>query len=52
MVVKSEAPPCSVDRVAQALPTPEQAAHPLFAETVDMFREAEIAVVLEQREIC
>lgn len=45
------APPYSVDRVARAILTPEQAAHPLFAETVAMFREAEIAVVLEQREI-
>ncbi len=46
-----DAPPCSVDRVARALLTPEQAAHPLFAETVDMFRQAEIEVVLGQREI-
>ena len=46
-----DAPPCSVDRVARAILTPEQAAHPLFAEIVDMFRETEIAVVLEQREI-
>ena len=45
------APPYAVDRVARAVLTPEQAAHPLFAETVDMFREAEIAVVLQQREI-
>src|SRR5271157_2812040 len=40
-----DAPPCSVDRVARALLTPEQAAHPLFAETVDMFRRAEGEVV-------
>jgi len=40
-----DAPPCCVDRVAQALLTPEQAAHPLFAETVDMFRRAENEVV-------
>ncbi len=39
------APPCSVDRVARALLTPEQAAHPLFAETVEMFRRAESGVV-------
>ncbi len=39
------APPCSVDRVARALLTPEQAAHPLFAETVEMFRRAESKVV-------
>jgi hypothetical protein len=35
------APPCSVDRTAQALLTPEQAAHALFAEMVEMFRHAE-----------
>ena len=29
--------------------TPEQAAHPLFAELVEMFRQAEIAVVLRTR---
>jgi hypothetical protein len=37
--------------VARAILTPEQAAHPLFAETVDMFRQAEIEVVLGQMEI-
>jgi len=46
-----DAPPYAVDRVARALLTPEQAAHPLFAGTVDMFRQAEIEVVLGQREI-
>jgi hypothetical protein len=40
-----DAPPCSVDRVGRALLTPEQAAHPLFAESVDMFRRAESEVV-------
>lgn len=45
------APPCAVDRVAGEILTPELAAHPLFAETVDIFREAEIAVALEQRRI-
>ena len=42
-----DAPPCSVDRVARALLTPEQAAHPLFAETIDMFRRAEGEVVAQ-----
>jgi hypothetical protein len=42
-----DAPPCSVDSVAQALLTPEQAAHPLFAETVDMFRWVENGVVAQ-----
>jgi hypothetical protein len=35
------APPCSVDRVARAFLTPEQAAHPFFREIVDMSRRAE-----------
>jgi len=39
-----DAPPYAVDRVAQALLTPEQAMHPLFAETVEMFRRAESEV--------
>ena len=37
--------PGAVDRMARVTLTPEQATHPLLAETVDMFREAEIAVV-------
>lgn len=44
-----DAPPSSVDRVARAILTPEQAAHPLFAETVEMFRQAEIAVAEQFR---
>jgi hypothetical protein len=36
-----DAPPCKVHLVAQALLTPEQAAHPLFAATMEMFRHAE-----------
>jgi hypothetical protein len=36
-------PPDAVDRAARATLTPEQAAHPLLAETVDIFREAEIS---------
>ena len=36
-----DAPPCKVHLVAQALLTPAQAAHPLFADTVEMFRWAE-----------
>src|SRR5271163_4099481 len=39
-----DAPPCSVDCTAAAILTPQQAAHPLFAEAVDQFREAEIGV--------
>jgi hypothetical protein len=46
-----DAPPCAVERVARTILTPEQAMHPLFADTVDLFRETEIAVVLGQREL-
>jgi hypothetical protein len=42
-----DAPPCSVDRVARALRTPEQAAHPMFRETVKMFSRAESDVVAQ-----
>jgi hypothetical protein len=34
---------------ARATLTPQLASHPLFAEAVDMFVEAEIAVVEESR---
>ncbi len=44
-----EAPPCSVDRTARAILTPELAAHPQFRRVVDMFRQAEIEVVTERR---
>jgi len=46
-----EAPPCAVDRTARQVLTPEQAAHPVFAEQVEMFRQAEIAVVQDMREM-
>ena len=36
-----DAPPCKVHLVAQALLSPAQAAHPVFAETVELFRWAE-----------
>jgi len=45
------APPCAVDRTARAILSPEQAVHPLFADLVDMFRQAEIEVVLEYRRL-
>jgi len=38
------AEPCSVDAVAKAILTPEQARHPKFAELVEIFREAEAGV--------
>jgi hypothetical protein len=43
------ASPCSVDRTAAALLTPEQAAHPLLAEIVDLAREAEVELVMDTR---
>jgi len=51
MLTLFDAPPCAVDRTAQATLTPEQAAHPLFIELVEMFRQAEIEVVLDTREL-
>jgi hypothetical protein len=45
------APPCAVERTARASLTPTLASHPLFSETVDLFRQAEIEVVCESREI-
>jgi len=45
------APPYSVDRTAQAILTPEQAAHPLFREMVDLFRETEAWVAENVRRL-
>jgi hypothetical protein len=45
-----DAPPGAVGQVARALLTPEQAAHPKFADLVDMFRGADLAMVREHRE--
>lgn len=39
-----EAPPCAVNATARAVLTPEQGQHPLFAEVVEIAREAEIAI--------
>jgi len=50
MLALLNAPPCAVDRTARAVMTPEQAAHPLLAELVDIFRQAEIEIVLDSRE--
>ena len=43
------APPCAVERTARALLTREQAAHPVFAELVDLSRWAESMVVMDER---
>ena len=39
-----DAPPCAVGRTARALLSPEQAAHPVFAELVDLSCWAESMV--------
>jgi hypothetical protein len=44
------APPGAVDRVAGAILTLEQAAHPKFREVVDTFRQADIEVAAGLRE--
>jgi hypothetical protein len=44
-----DAPPGAVDQTAGAILTPEQAAHPMFRDAVDMFRQAEIEVAEEFR---
>jgi hypothetical protein len=44
-----DAPPCQMAITARSTLTPQLAAHPLFAELVDLFVEAEIAVVEESR---
>ena len=41
-----DAPPCRVLETARAVLTPAQMAHPLFAELVEIFREAEAGVAL------
>ena len=44
------APPCAVDATARAVLTPERVAHPLFAEIVEIARQAEIGVAGACRE--
>jgi len=44
-----DAPPCAIVQTAQAALTPAQAAHPLFAELVQIFRLAENDVALRYR---
>jgi len=44
-----EAPPGAIEETARAVLTPEQAAHPKFAELVDIFRQAEIEVAAQAR---
>jgi hypothetical protein len=44
-----QARPCSVEPTARAILTPEQAAHPMCAELVEMCRQVEIELVWEHR---
>jgi len=44
-----DAPPCAIVQTAQAALAPAQAAHPLFAELVQVFRLAENDVALRYR---
>ncbi len=44
-----EAPPGALEETARAVLTPEQAAHPKFAELVDIFRQAEIEIAAQAR---
>ena len=46
LMALSNAPPCAVAQTARAVLTPAQAAHPLFAELVQIFRLAESDVAL------
>jgi hypothetical protein len=46
-----EAPPgATVDEIARDILTPEQAAHPRFAELLEIFRQAEIEVAANARQ--
>lgn len=45
-----DAPPCAVERTARAVLTREEAAHPLLADLIELFREAEMRVVEDFRE--
>ena len=47
LLALADAPPCSVAKTARTVLTPAQAAHPLFAQLVEIFRQAEIGVVLQ-----
>jgi hypothetical protein len=49
LLALSDAPPCAVFQTARAALTPAQAAHPLFAELVQIFRLAEDDVALRYR---
>jgi hypothetical protein len=46
-----DAPPCAIAETARAALTPAQAAHPLFAELVETFRQSESEVALGFRRL-
>jgi hypothetical protein len=46
MEIMLNAPPCQIHLMAQALLTPAEAAHTVFAETLDLFRWAEGATAV------
>jgi hypothetical protein len=46
-----DAPPCTVEQTAHALLTRQQAAHPVFAELVDLSRWAETMVAMDERQL-
>jgi hypothetical protein len=45
------APPSAVDRTAGAVLTPEQSAHPLLADLVQLFRQAKTGIAPETRQV-
>lgn len=51
IIAITEAPPGESVEAALALLTPEQAAHPVFAQAIEITREAEIGVAEVAREL-
>ena len=49
LLALSDAPPGAIAKMARAALTPAQAAHPLFAELVEIFRQSENDVALQYR---
>jgi hypothetical protein len=49
LLALADAPPGAVVQKARAALTPAQAAHPLFAELVEIFRQSENDVALQYR---
>jgi len=49
LVALMEAEPCGIEQAARTALTPEQAAHPLFARTVDSIRRVELEICRDFR---